>query len=263
MFVFLSKLLPLFLYPLGFVCVLLAIALIMAWRQSSWIQIPIALALLVLLISSNGWISNWLVRSLEWQNLPQTIPAADAIILLGGATKSASYPRPMVDLNERGDRILYAAKLYLDKKAPFIIASGGRIDWFSDSDRPESEDMAQILEMMGVPSEAIIQEPDSLNTYQNVTNVKKILEARDINQVIVVTSAMHMPRSLGIFKRQKIDAIAAPTDFFIGESDWQAPNMTLQSIILNLLPDSYRLDTTTQALKEYIGFIIYRLRGWL
>lgn len=116
MFVFLSKLLPLFLYPLGLICVLLAIALIMAWRQSSWIQIPIALALLVLLISSNGWISNLLVKSLEWQNLPPTIPSADAIILLGGATKSASYPRPMVDINERGDRILYAAKLYLDKK---------------------------------------------------------------------------------------------------------------------------------------------------
>lgn len=161
MFLFLSKILPLFLYPLGLACLLLFIALIISWKQLSRSQLPIALALIVLLVSSNGWMQNFLVRSLEGQNIPTELPNADAIVLLGGATKSATKPRPMVDVSEQGDRVLYAAKLYLEKKAPIIIASGGRIDWNS-AGQPEAADMAQLLEMMGVPKNAIVQEPDSL-----------------------------------------------------------------------------------------------------
>jgi uncharacterized SAM-binding protein YcdF (DUF218 family) len=261
-FLFLSKLLPIFIYPLGLVSLLLLVALIMSWKRLSWIQLPIALALVILLLSSNGWVTTFLVQSLEWQNLPTDLPTADAIVILGGATKRPTKPRPMVDVNENGDRVIYGAKLYQDKKAPLIIAAGGRIDWFNN-DQSESADMAQLLEMMGVPPEAIIQEPDSLNTYQNAVNVKKILDERGIRQVLLVTSALHMPRSLLIFQRQGIEAIPAPTDFLVSERDTQELSSSFQAIILNLLPDSDRLDKTTKALKEYIGTAIYRLRGWL
>nr|MCU0536843.1 YdcF family protein [Hydrococcus sp. Prado102] len=261
MFLFLSKILPLFLYPLGLACLLLFIALIISWKQLSWSQLPIALALIVLLVSSNGWTQNFLVRSLEGQNIPIELPNADAIVLLGGATKSATKPRPMVDVSEQGDRVLYAAKLYLEKKAPIIIASGGRIDWNS-AGQPEAADMAQLLEMMGVPKDAIVQEPDSLNTYQNAVNVKKILDEKGIQKILLVTSALHMPRSLLIFQRQKIEAIAAPTDFLVSEPEMEIPSSSLGAIVLNLLPDSGRLEITTKVIKEYIGTIIYRLKGW-
>ena len=259
MFLFLSKLLPIFVYPLGLACVLLVFALGLSWKRSAWVPLPIALALLVLLIGSNDSINNALVRSLEWQHLPSDIPPAEAIVVLGGGIKSASAPRPMVDVSEQGDRVLYAAKLYQDKKAPLIITAGGRIPWLG-SDKPESADMATLLEMMGVPQQAIIEEPDSLNTHENAVNVKAILEARGIERVLLVTSALHMPRSLLIFKRQGIEAIPAPTDFLITEGS-QADSP--QEILLDFLPDAGRLDSTTKALKEYIGTVIYRLRGWI
>jgi uncharacterized SAM-binding protein YcdF (DUF218 family) len=262
MFLFLSKVLPIFIYPLGLISVCLVVALVMSWKKFSWEQLPIAIALITLLLSSNGWVTTYLVTSLEWQNLPVDIPVADAIVILGGATKSAAKPRPMVDVSEQGDRVLYGAKLYREKKAPIVIAAGGRIDWFYGGD-PESSDMAQLLEMMGVPAEAILQDPDSLNTYQNAVNVKKILDERGISKILLVTSALHMPRSLLIFKRQGIDAIAAPTDFLVSELDSQSLGNSLQTIVLNFLPDSDRLDKTTKALKEYIGMAIYRLRGWI
>lgn len=262
MFLFLSKILPLFLYPLGLACLLLFIALVISWKQLSWSQLPIALALIVLLLSSNGWVQNFLVASLEEQNVPGELPPADAIVLLGGATKSATKPRPMVEVSEQGDRILYAAKLYLEKKAPLIIASGGRIDWNS-AGQPEAADMAELLEMMGVPRDAILQEPNSLNTYQNAVNVKKILDEKGIQKVLLVTSALHMPRSLLIFQRQEINAIPAPTDFLVSEPEMQIPSSSWGAIVLNLLPDSGRLETTTKVIKEYIGTIIYRLRGWV
>jgi uncharacterized SAM-binding protein YcdF (DUF218 family) len=218
-FLFLSKLLPLFIYPLGLACVFLVIALILAWKYPRWVSIPVALALIILLLGSNGWITNSLVKSLEWQNIPETIPNAEAIVILGGSTRSGHYPRQMVDVTEQGDRIIYGAKLYQDGLAPLIIAAGGRIAWRGGG-QSESEDMRQLLHLMGVPDEAIIQEPNSLNTYENAVNVKKILEERGIKRILLVTSAMHLPRSLLIFKKQGIEAIPAPTDFLVSDTSF-------------------------------------------
>lgn len=263
MFLFLSKLLPLFFYPLAVVCLLLVVALILWWRRSRFVPIPIVTALMLLLLSSNSWVANSLVQSLEWQHIPKgALPTADAIVVLGGATKSKFPPRPSVDLSEAGDRVLYGAQLYREGKAPFVIASGGRIDWRGGGPA-ESADMAEILKTLGVPDSAILQDPTSLNTYQNAVNVKKIITKRGIRRVLLVTSAMHMPRSLRIFQRLEIDTIPAPTDFLVTQQELAELNSSTQAILLNILPDADRLGMTTRAIKEYIGTIIYRLRGWL
>jgi uncharacterized SAM-binding protein YcdF (DUF218 family) len=262
MFLYLSKLLPLFFYPLGFACVLMVVALITLWKRPRWAAGVITLALIVLLVGSNGWVSRFLVRSLESQNLAGELPKAEAIVVLGGAVKPSVPPRPGVDLSEEGDRVLYAAQLYQRSLAPLVIVSGGRINWRGQG-RSESADMATILSQMGVPTTAIIQDPDSLNTHENAVNVRKILNSRGIHQVLLVTSAMHMPRSLLIFKHQGIAAIPAPTDFLITENYLQELQSSPQSMLLNLLPDVERLNQFTHALKEYIGLVVYRLRGWL
>jgi uncharacterized SAM-binding protein YcdF (DUF218 family) len=263
MFLFLSKLLPLFLYPLGLACLLMVVALVMWWRRSRLVPVPIALALILLLGGSSGWVANGLTKSLEWQYMPRVaLPTADAIVVLGGATKSAFPPRPGVDLSESGDRVLYGAQLYREGKAPVVIASGGRINWRGGGPS-ESADMAEIMKTLGVPTSAILQDPASLNTHQNAVNVKKIMKERGIQRVLLVTSAMHMPRSLKIFQRQGIEAIPAPTDFLVTQHDLEESSKTAEAIVLNLLPDTDRLDKTTRALKEYIGTVVYRLRGWL
>ena len=263
MFLFLSKLLPLFLYPLGLACLLMVVALVMWWRRSRWVPIPISLALMVLLLASNSWIANSLVKSLEWQQIPaKALPSADAIVILGGATKSTFPPRPGVDLSEQGDRVLYGAQLYREGKAPVVIASGGRIFWRGGGPS-ESADIAKILQTIGVPASAILQDPTSLNTYENAVNVKKIMKEQGIRRVLLVTSAMHMPRSLRIFQRQGIEAIPAPTDFLVSQQELEEPNSSPQATVLSLIPDADRLQMTTRALKEYVGSLVYRLRGWL
>ncbi|MEG4218759.1 YdcF family protein [Microcoleus sp. Pol14C6] len=264
MFVFLSKLLPLFIYPLGLSCLLMMAALITLWKRPKWAAAPIAAALIILLLGSSGWVSKSLVRSLEWQNLPTAeLPQAEAIIVLGGGVKAALPPRPWVELAEAGDRIIYGSRLYKQGKASLLILSGGRVDW-KGGGAPESADMAEIAQTMGVPTSAILQDPDSHNTYQNAVNVRKILDTKAIKgPVLLVTSAMHMTRSLLIFQRQGIKAIAAPTDFQITQQDLAASESNWQAVALDLLPDTYQLNQSTKALKEYIGLIVYRLRGWL
>lgn len=264
MFLYLSKLLPLFIYPLGIVCVLMVIALVSLWKRPRLATTALVLALIVLLGASNSWAANLLVRSLEWQNMPAAVDlaSAEAIVVLGGATKPAAPPRPSVDLKEEGDRVLYAAQLYRQGKAPLVILSGGRVAW-SGTGPSEAMDMKTILSQMGVPESAILEEPTSLNTHENAVNVKKILTSLGINRVLLVTSAMHMPRSLLIFQRQGIAAIPAPTDFLVTANELPELSSTPQATLLNLLPDTERLHQFTRALKEYIGLAVYRWRGWL
>ncbi len=260
---FLSKLVPLFFYPLGLACWLLLVALVMLWRRRPRLAgIPVGLALVLLLTASNGWVTEGLVRSLEMRHLPATeLPSADAIVVLGGCTRPAFVPRPWVDLSEEGDRVLHGIRLYQQGKAPKLILSGGRIEWHGGGPA-ESEDMAAIATAFGVPAMAILQDPTSLNTYENAVNVKQILDQQGMQRILLVTSALHMPRSLQIFQKQGIDAIPAPTDFLYTQDERQFLSRTPQVTILNSLPEAERLRIFTRALKEYLGLWIYRLRGW-
>lgn len=259
MFLFLSKLLPIFIYPLGLSCVLLILAFILIWKKRSRLAlIPITLTFLLLSLSSSAWISNALVKSLEFQYITQgELPTADAIVVLGGATESALPPRPWIEIREEGDRVLYAGKLYRDKKAPRLILSGGRVDW-RPSSSSEAEDMAILLETMGVPRSAMLLESRSLNTRDNAVYSQEIMKAQKIQKILLVTSAMHMPRSMLIFKKLGIDAIPAPTDY----TSVPENRSTLEATILDTLPDADQMRRTTRALKEYIGILVYRLRGW-
>lgn len=262
MFLFLSKLLPIFFYPIGLSCVLLTVAIVLIWRKRSRLAlIPIGLALIVLLISSSAVAADALVRSLEFQYVTQSdLPEADAIVVLGGATESATPPRPWVELREEGDRILYAAKLYRDGKAPRMILSGGRVGW-RPAINSEAQDMAILLETMGVPRSAMLLEDRSLNTRENAVNTVQIMQAQNIKRILLVTSAMHMPRSMLIFRKLGVNAIPAQTDYLTTQID--STGKTIEATILDVLPDADPLRRTTRALKEYVGILVYWLRGWI
>ncbi len=261
---FLSKLLPLFIYPIGLSCILMLIAIVLIIRRRSRrALLPIGLALGILLISSSGWFSTVLVRSLEQQYLPPTFTANSeafgAIVLLGGATGSQLAPRPWVDITDEGDRILHSANLYRQGLAPLIIPTGGRIAWRGPGDS-EASDMSQILQTMGVPESAIVLEPKALNTYENAVNVQEILKTRKIDRFLLVTSATHMPRSMMIFRKLGMEPVAAPTDYT--RTDLESRMTGFQDFLLRSLPDAEFLRDTNRAIKEYIGIWIYRLKGW-
>lgn len=139
---------------------------------------------------------------------------------------------------------------------------GGLIQWYG-VEGSEAENMATILELMGIPRKAMVLESRSLNTYENAVYTKEILDRRKIKKILLVTSAAHMPRSLAIFKKQGINAIPAPADIMISDRELIKSQFSLESRILSLFPHPGNLDQTTQALKEYFGTFIYRLRGWL
>jgi uncharacterized SAM-binding protein YcdF (DUF218 family) len=267
MFVFFSKLLPVFVYPFGLAILLLLLASILKpqtqKRMRLW-RIPVMSALALLWIPSTAWVSTPLIRSLEWRYLPPAgIPHAEVIVVLGGSTQSALPPRPLVELNGAADRLVYAAWLYHQGAAAHLLLTGGDIAWIGTADTP-AQDMAAILAMLGVPDEALWLESESRNTYENALFTRRILAARGTDRIILVTSAIHMPRAVGLFERQGFEVIPAPTDYSVTQDSWQGlwqANFATQ--LFNLLPGASGLENTTMALKEYLGIIVYRLRGWL
>lgn len=258
---FLSKLLPLFVYPVGLSCLLMALGLVWIWKHPKRATWAIALSLFILFFTSNPLVSDKLVSTLEWQYFPpDPVPTADAIVVLGGATAPQMVPRPWVEVLESGDRILYGARLYNQGKAPKLILSGGRITWRGGSGASEADDMKEFALAMGVPESAIVLEGTSLNTRQNAVNLKPILDRQSAESVLLVTSAIHMPRSVAIFSKLGINVIPAPTDYLVPT---ETQINTLEGRILALLPEAKSTAHFTQALKEYVGFVIYRLRGWV
>jgi uncharacterized SAM-binding protein YcdF (DUF218 family) len=264
MFVYLSKLLPLLVYPLGLACLLIILALASKYRRG-FQKAMLILALILLWLSSNRWVSYALARSLEWKHLPsEGAPQAEVMVVLGGGTESGDAPRPMTEVNSAGDRVLYAAKLYKEGAASIILLSGGNVNFSTARGMTPAEEMQDLLGLTGIPQEAIWLQPNSQNTYEDALYSARMLRERGIEEIILVTSAMHMPRSKALFEKQGIRVIPAPVDFTVTEQNWESAfNPSWKEALIYLLPNDSSLGLTTSVLKEYIGTFVYGLRDWL
>ena len=264
---FLSKFLPPLVYPLGLALLLILVSLALIRRPGSQ-RIILVLVFLLLWLGGNRWVSAALVRSLEFRYLtpPELVnddgsEVADVIVLLAGSTHSAQFPRPFIEVNGAGDRVIYTALLYRQGKANHILLSGGRIDWMESGNSPAA-DMSVLLEMMGIPQKAIWYEDESRNTAESAQAAWEILSNQNIQRIILVTSAQHMPRSVALFEKQGFNVIPAPTDYNITEAEWQRlTHPDPMTAIMNILPESGNLSATTSTLKEYLGMFISWLRG--
>jgi len=262
MFVFASKILGPLSSPIVLVCALLALVVLSQRRRPRLARGAAVVALLILFLASNNWFASLLTGYLESRNIPRgPLPTADAIVVLSSNAQPASPPQPTIWVDDAtANRLLYGVKLYREGKAPVVILSGGQLPWLN-SLPPMSQSMAELIELMGVPKSAVIQESASGNTYENALDVKPILQAHDIHKILLVTSAFHMPRALALFKHQGIDTIAAPCDFFLAGGGGVSSADVWQAVLIGLIPDTNSLSMTTLAIKELLGLAVYRVMG--
>ena len=198
-------------------------------------------------------VSSYMVASLEQKFMPVPVdksPTADAIVVLGGSIAGPDSPRIDIELTDNSDRILHSARLYRAGKAPIVFAAGGAMDT-----QPEAYAMKALLVEWGVPEKNVVIETESLNTYQNAVNTKPLLDKQGIKRILLVTSAIHMPRALATFQALGINAIPSPTDYL--EVDLKNYE------IKDFLPDIDALGKTSMVIKEYLGLMVYRWRGWV
>ncbi|TJY59916.1 YdcF family protein [Sinimarinibacterium sp. CAU 1509] len=249
------KILTVLLQPLGAALLALLFALLL-WRRRVGLARGLTGAALVWLwLWSMPWASEALRASLEQRypmRAPDDLPQADAIVLLGGGIEPAAPPRRLdVDVNSGGDRMIYTAALYHAGKAPLIIVSGGRLPW-TPGTQSEADAMAALLQQLGVPDAAVLREGRSRTTRENARYTRDLLATRGIHRVLLVTSALHMPRSMRNFETPGVEFIAAPTDVEVVERAHG---------VLDLLPDTRALDGSARAFKEYLGLLHQAVLG--
>ncbi len=254
----LSKFLPLAVYPLGICLELLLLSLILIYlKKIKTASLCICLSVFVLLFFSSQPVSNWLAKGLERKYLPisEQSVKADAIVVLGGGCRPAIFPRNHVEYNEGAERVFEGIRLYKAGAAPYVIPTGGGIDFILKGQK-EGNDMREVMIEYGVPDSAVMAETEARNTYENAVYVKKLMKEKKIGmKVILVTSAMHMPRSQPIFKKAGFDVIPVPVDYLVDDGQ--------SSFFYSLLPKTENLALSTQVIKEHIGIIIYKMLGWL
>ncbi len=252
----LTKFLAQALMPLNFAleAVLLAVVLSrLGWRRTA--RALAAAGFVVVWAASTPVVASSLVRGLESRHAPMAVdatPVADAIVVLGGAIGPARPPRLSPDLTEAADRVLLAARLFRAGKAPLVVASGGAGS-LGGRDVPESRDMADLLVEWGVPRGAVVEEGASGDTAENASETKRLLDARGLKRVLLVTSALHMSRALAAFRAAGIDAVPCPTDFLGVEP--------AERTVLDWIPDAEALGRSTAVVHEWLGRIWYTLRG--
>lgn len=256
MSLFLSKVLSLFIHPLSLGLLLALVGGVASfWRQQLGLG-ALGLGLLVIWIPSTPLVSDWLAGSLEARYPPAPVeeaPSADAIVTLGGSVSAPHPPRIYPDLNDAADRVWHAARLYRAGKAPFVIASGGTLPWKDQAFR-EAPAMQRLLDSWGVPPDSVLTESSSANTYENATKTAALAADHDFDRVLLVTSALHMRRALATFRSAGVNAVPVATDHQVVEDE---------STLLDGFPSAGALAGSTAAIREYVGYWVYRWRGWI
>jgi len=182
------------------------------------------------------------------------VPPADAIVVLGGVTSPAIAPRAAVEVGDGYDRLLHGIRLWRAGCSPLIVLSGGVIPSLVGSETPEAVRLRLLAEEHGVDGAALLLESRSRNTHENALYTAQMLRQRGLQSVALVTSASHMRRARAAFARQEVVAIPAPTDIRVTPKP-----LTL----VRLLPDADALQASGMAMKEYVGLLVYWLRGWV
>ena len=163
-------------------------------------------SVLVLAVCGLLPIGNWLLRPLEQRFPPWTEEhgAPDGIIVLGGViSHGTSAARPYPGINDAAERITVVSKLAQQFPNARLIYSGGS----------EANTASDLLEAFGISRSRIEVELQSRNTIENAYFTKGIAEPRAGQRWLLVTSAFHMPRAIGVFRQLGFSVKAYPVDW--------------------------------------------------
>ena len=181
-------------------------------------------------------------------------PGPTAIVVLGSGTFSArDWDDGRLDVPDRASasRVLEAYRVFKITDAAWVIASGGLVI-ANDFDEPNGRTMRDTLARLGVPESRLLVETASRNTHDEAVIVREMLGTLSVQHVILVTSDIHMRRSLGTFRAQGITAVPAITRQDPGAVPWFAW----------ILPTERGIDHASDVWHELFGLVYYFVRGW-
>jgi uncharacterized SAM-binding protein YcdF (DUF218 family) len=254
MFFVLSKTAAFFLLPsnllfaLGFVGLLL---LLTRWRRAG-VRL-MAVSFILLTLAAFLPLGRVLEHPLEtrfppWD--PSRGPPDGIIVLGGGISPALSRIYRATQLNGSAERVTVIAKLARDYPKARIVYSGGDASLFANQGR-EADYLYPLLDTFGVPRQRVLLEDRARNTYENARFTKALVKPKPGERWLLVTSAQHMPRAIGCFRRAGFPVEAYPVD-------WHVPPRLRLGLGRKFGAGLAGLDNATH---EWLGLIFYRLTG--
>lgn len=255
MFFYLSKIFWFFIQPLNF-----AIFLILAGSMAMFLgrrRLAVGGALaafLVLVLSAWTSLGALLLGPLEERfQRPAALPEKiDGIVVLGGGFEGAiNLARGGYELNSAGDRFVEAAALARRFPDARVLVSGGTGTILLKGEE-DADTASRLLVALGVAPERLVLENKSRNTAENALFSKEIAVPQPGETWLLVTSAFHMPRSVGLFRKVGFPVVPWPTDYRTSGREG-----------ISFFADNEidALQNTTVAVREWIGLLAYWLSG--
>ena len=198
-------------------------------------------------------IGNWLGTPLEtrFATNPELPADIDGIIVLGGAVDPLrSYIWDQTEIGAAGERYLQFAILAQKYPRAQLLFTGGS-GALLDQEYREADIALYLLESLGIDRRRLELERDSRNTWENAVNSKALVKPQPGENWILVTSAAHMPRSVGVFCAQDWPVIPFPVDHET------APGSQMR-ISLDIAGNLSGLNTR---FREWVGLVVYRITG--
>ncbi|MBX9648593.1 MAG: YdcF family protein [Xanthobacteraceae bacterium] len=255
MFFVLSKTIGYLLLPTNFMIGLGLVGAVLLLTRFAWLGRKLAItSALLLLVCGLSPLGNMLLYPLE-ARFPAWDPARgapDGIIVLGASIEadlSAAHGTPVV--RNAPDRIIAAAILARRYPTARVVFSGGSANLLSNDAR-EADFAGEVFEGLGIAKSRLTMERRSRNTLENAEFSKALVGPRPGERWLLVTSAFHMPRSVGLFRKAGFPVEAYPVDWRVGGRDslFAFTNLALEGL--------WRTDAGT---REWMGLIAYRATG--
>jgi uncharacterized SAM-binding protein YcdF (DUF218 family) len=254
MFPYLTKLFWVLFSPLSVIVILLVAGFGLSFsrlrRLSRWVT-GLAIVLLFGVCATN--LGTLAIRPLERQFPMLAEPARiDGIVVLGGGMDGElNGANHGWELNRFGDRFVEALRLALRHPEAKVLIAGG-IAVLSEAQETEAAAGARFFEAFGIAPSRLLLDDRSRNTEENAVFSKAIAKPEPDETWVLVTSAFHMPRAVGLFRRVGFEVLPWPTDYFTAGDEGPAFN-----------PESAsdNLAVASVAAREWAGLVGYYLSG--
>ena len=250
-----SKLFWLAVQPLSLAflfCVCGAAASFLGWRRfARTLVLLAAFVLFVVLYTTSGAVA---LQALEARfTRPATEPESlSCIIVLGGALENeVTTNRGGVEFNQAGDRYVETLRLALRHPQARILISGGDGS-ISGVYEGEAQASTRFFSAFGIPPDRLIKENASRTTYENTLETADLLRQEGLGDCLLVTSAFHMPRAMGLFRKAGLSVTPWPVDY---------RTSGIVRLGLDFTQPTSNAQLTSTATREWIGLLAYYLTG--
>lgn len=210
---------------------------------------------IILLIFTNPFLASEAFRAWEGEPVPMSsIGNYETAIVLSGVASTREDAPDRVFFVEGADRVIHTVQLYKAGKIKRILISGGS-GALVGKKVPEASLLKKVFLFSGVPDSVIFIEDQSRNTVESARFSRKVVDSLHLgNRFLLVTSAFHMPRSLGCFQKAGVSVAGYPTDFYTGDRSYDFADL--------IIPAESALSSWSTLIHEICGYWVYRILGY-